>query len=201
MDSTTPPWELHSVRQVPFIEPTSKLGSRKTSRAESSGSIPKLELQSGRCTPAAFASPTAEEYAQQPPTYASLPYETRMDKTSPSRPPPREDYFLAVAPPTPPDSVKQYDAHSNSSSSEDPHKYRTIGGTMSTRGTRSRSRSKRRARSEGRQHDTNAELPENPSAGLGKKFKTAFKDLFHRAPVDSSNCEPLRTRHWTEEDY
>jgi hypothetical protein len=37
-------------------------------------------------------------------------------------------------------------------------------------------------------------------AGLGKRLKSAFRDIFKRNPVDDSQFERISDRHWTE-DY
>ena len=104
------------------------------------------------------------------------------------------------APPTPPDSVSRSSFRSASASPPIPTETKALPGTMSSRATRNRSVSHVKSKSAGREHRPDRHETKQDQAGLGKRFKSAFRDIFKKDPVDDSQFERISDRHWTE-DY
>ncbi|KAM0695589.1 hypothetical protein Q7P36_004070 [Cladosporium allicinum] len=57
------------------------------------------------------------------------------------------------------------------------------------------SQAKPRARENRSSHPQSKE----DQAGLGKRFKSAFRDIFKKDPIDESQFERISDRHWTDE--
>jgi hypothetical protein len=113
-----------------------------------------------------------------------------------SQPPPT---FVPQAPPTPPDSVSRCSVRSTSASPPLRPASKALPGTMSSRATRNRSASHHQTKSVPREDRTDHQQTKQDQAGLGKRFKSAFRDIFKKDPVDDSQFERISDRHWTDE--
>jgi hypothetical protein len=73
---------------------------------------------------------------------------------------------------------------------------------MSSRATRNRSASHHQTKSvprEPREGRSDHHEAKQDQVGLGKRFKSAFRDIFKKDPVDDSQFERISDRHWTDE--
>jgi hypothetical protein len=226
-----PPWEVRSVAQVPFIEPSSPplarrddqgfFGSRPTSHANhrpkfsASMSAPGVaeysSLEHGSSMPRKTATtvpsrsipaePSYETPVYQRPTHDRPAYEDPNHykpafRKAASQPPPNS---TPQAPPTPPDSVSKASLRSASASPPIRPASKALPGTMSSRASRNRSASHNRTKAGGREHRSERQPVKQDQNGLGKRFKSAFRDIFKKDPVDDSQFERISDRHWTDE--
>jgi len=74
---------------------------------------------------------------------------------------------------------------------------KALPGTMSSRGGRDRDATRTRTKSANRGHRSQSKDDSKP---FGMRFKSAFKDIFKKDPVDESQFERITDKHWTE-DY
>ncbi|KAF2770699.1 hypothetical protein EJ03DRAFT_350278 [Teratosphaeria nubilosa] len=94
---------------------------------------------------------------------------------------------------TPPDS---FDSDLPKQLPQDsPPKFMAMPGTMSSRSAAP----VRRTRSAQRHSKPVAEQVGH-SRSLSRRFKTAFKDMFKREPIDEAEFERIGDRHWADED-
>nr|OQO20067.1 hypothetical protein B0A51_13998 [Rachicladosporium sp. CCFEE 5018] len=107
--------------------------------------------------------------------------------------------FVATrAPPTPPDSFTR-PSPSPSRPTQHHSSQAALPGTMSSRGGRDATRS--RARSATREaRRPRVTTDRDAEKGFGLRFKSAFKGIFHRSPVDESQFTRVSGKHWTEEE-
>jgi hypothetical protein len=113
-----------------------------------------------------------------------------------SQPPPS---CVPQAPPTPPDSVSRASVRSASTSPPLRPASKALPGTMSSRASRNRSASHHRTKPGPRENRTDHNQAKQDQIGLGKRFKSAFRDIFKKDPVDDSQFERISDRHWTDE--
>jgi hypothetical protein len=226
-----PPWEVRSVAQVPFMEPSSPplarrddhgfFASRPTSHAnhrpklsasmsapggaeyssaEHSSPMPRktataIPSRSFAAEPSyetpVYQRPTHDRPAYEDPTH----YKPAFRKAA-SQPPPNS---TPQAPPTPPDSVSKASLRSASASPPIRPASKALPGTMSSRASRNRSASHNRSKAGGREHRSERQPTKQDQNGLGKRFKSAFRDIFKKDPVDDSQFERISDRHWTDE--
>lgn len=151
--------------------------------------------------------PTQSSYeapASKGPTHYRPPYEDPHSskpvfRKTASQPPPT---FVPQAPPTPPDSVSRCSVRSTSASPPLRPASKALPGTMSSRATRNRSASHHQTKSvprEPREERSDHHEAKQDQVGLGKRFKSAFRDIFKKDPVDDSQFERISDRHWTDE--
>jgi hypothetical protein len=146
--------------------------------------------------------PSYETSAYQRPTHDRSAYEDpsiskpSFRKTA-SQPPPS---CASQPPPTPPDSVSRASLRSASASPPIRPASKALPGTMSSRASRNRSASQSRPKPGAREHRSDRQQSKHDQAGLGKRFKSAFRDIFKKDPVDDSQFERISDRHWTD-DY
>ena len=78
---------------------------------------------------------------------------------------------------------------------------KALPGTMSSRAGRDKENVRPRAKSSaGReQRYRPKELKPDAQQPLGKRFKSAFKEMFKKDPVDESQFEKITAQHWTDE--
>lgn len=142
---------------------------------------------------------TRPVYEMQP--YERPAYEDQTHYPTPSRKassqPPSK--YIPPAPPTPPDSITKDSLRSASASPPIRPESKALPGTMSSRAVRNRSASHNRAKSLGRDNRTTRPQSKQDQTGLGKRFKSAFRDMFKKDPVDESQLERISDRHWTDE--
>lgn len=74
-------------------------------------------------------------------------------------------------------------------------------GTMSSRPTRSEPplKSRRRPSSKDRQSSQTQTDSDRRSPPLGSRFKTVFKDMFHKNSVDATTFERIEDKHWSDD--
>jgi len=105
--------------------------------------------------------------------------------------------YPVQAPPTPPESFTR----SASASPPTVRASKALPGTMSSRAGRDKENVRPRAKSSaGReQRYRPKELKPDAQQPLGKRFKSAFKEMFKKDPVDESQFEKITAQHWTDE--
>lgn len=107
-------------------------------------------------------------------------------------------HFVPQAPPTPPDSMSRSSLRSASASPPIRPASKALPGTMSSRASRNRSSSHNRAKN-GRENRAARQQTKQEQGGIGHRFKSAFRDIFKKDPVDESQFERISDRHWTDE--
>ncbi|WPH04939.1 Hypothetical protein R9X50_00783600 [Acrodontium crateriforme] len=217
-----PPWEQRDLPQVPYVGPKSP----RPSIAESSGFTSPRHVRpsnAGSHHQSNFSSTSSSKSTPSPPPYLSpapAPAESEVGRAwkithhvaDPlPKPAPygslvyhhhqqqhqqamtgsaeRNAYSVQV-PPTPPESL------SSPKPSPPGHTVTSMAlpGTMSSRDREPcQTRTKSSRRTSGKSNDGAKSEP------IGKRFKTAFKDMFKREPVDTSQLERIEDRHWTDE--
>lgn len=211
-----PPWERHNFVQVPFMDASSPQLSDEEKHAlpslwaaqtnEASGRRAQLDT-TRNCASSGFTYPSSSEDTmdhwsrpvpnttlplQAPP----LPYETPLIIPPGARKsPPPNPHTAQNAPPTPPESLSNSSTFSSAGSPTTGPPVTALPGTMTSRawqGSRSRARSTGRTQNGHRHH-------RSEPTGLGKRVKSAFREMFKRDPVDESSLEKISDRHWTEE--
>lgn len=115
------------------------------------------------------------------------PYETPIFIPQGTQIDPNEPYF-GKPPMTPPDSLS---GSSTAASKESPseHTVHVLPGTMAARNTRARTPVRRRPDFEERQK----------KATKAHRWGLVFKGMFSRSPVDETQLERVKGRHWTDE--
>lgn len=76
---------------------------------------------------------------------------------------------------------------------------KALPGTMSSRASRNRSASQSQVKPRPRENRSSHPQSKEDQAGLGKRFKSAFRDIFKKDPIDESQFERISDRHWTDE--
>lgn len=213
-----PPWETREVAQVPFMDP----GSPPLSKAErqalpslwatrsstNSSSRPRLDTGVSAAS-SAYGSPSSPQQSTDPWSKVATPltaipppapYESPVyippaPKTAPQLPP-----FVVQHPPTPPDSVTRSCSSSMSTTSSPRPRVavKALPGTMSSRAGRDRTPTRTRVSSATREQRAR-NVKKSSSVPFSKRFRSAFKDIFKREPVDESQFEHIDDRHWTDE--
>jgi len=145
--------------------------------------------------------PPYETLVSKGPTYDSPAYESPHSskpifRKAASQPPPS---CVLQAPPTPPDSVSRASVRSTSASPPLRPASKALPGTMSSRASRNRSASHHGTKSGPRENRIDHHQAKQDQIGLGKRFKSAFRDIFKKDPVDDSQFERISDRHWTDE--
>jgi hypothetical protein len=103
------------------------------------------------------------------------------------------------APPTPPESESRSLRSASASPPINPAT-KALPGTMSSRASRNRSASQSQVKPRTKEHrSSHPEPSKEDQAGLGKRFKSAFRDIFKKDPIDESQFERISDRHWTDE--
>lgn len=143
-----------------------------------------------------YETPVARAPIHQKPAYDDSNVPKPVFRKAASQPPPT---FVPQAPPTPPDSVSRCSVRSTSASPPLRPASKALPGTMSSRATRNRSASHHQTKSAPREDRTESPQAKPDQAGLGKRFKSAFRDIFKKDPVDDSQFERISDRHWTDE--
>lgn len=221
--SVLPPWEVRAVSQVPFIEPKSPpLMERDTNgffnpRASAyPQGRPRLANSTSAppCPSAEYVSPVSDDNSTCPwkvtgPVQAVAPpplppYETHYGNSGAMPAMMKKSSSVAAypvqAPPTPPESFTRASDRSASSSPPIARASKALPGTMTSRAGRNRENARARAKSSaGREHRSRTKEPKPDAQPLGKRFKTAFKDMFKKDPVDESQFEKITAQHWTDE--
>ncbi|KAM0712039.1 hypothetical protein Q7P37_011133 [Cladosporium fusiforme] len=223
-----PPWEVREVAQVPFVRSGSPpVAERDTqgffmARPTTHGKHrPKLSTSTSAPGGSEYASPVSEHSSTNPwkttePLPSSPPaampsndtpayerpaygapghYVPTPQKLVDQRPP----TYIPQAPPTPPDSVSRASLRSASASPPIRPASKALPGTMSSRASRNRSASQHGTKSTGHDRRTNHAQGKQDNTGLGKRFKSAFREMFKKDPVDETQFERISDRHWTEE--
>lgn len=140
--------------------------------------------------------PSDDVPAYDRPTYEPTPhYGPRSRKITDQRTP----TFVPQAPPTPPDSVSRASLRSSSASPPIRPPSKALPGTMSSRASRNRSASHGRAKFSGQGGRSDRPMGKQDNSGLGKRFKSAFREIFKKDPVDETQFERISDRHWTDE--
>ena len=223
-----PPWENRSVSQVPYMEPGSpslvqkdeqgffsvRQSSYANHRTKLSGSMsaPHVDEYSSPVTEHStsnpwkstaplphstlpqsppYDSPAFGRAAYDQPTYSKLPFRKAASQPTPS--------YVPQAPPTPPDSESRSSLRSASASPPTRSASKALPGTMSSRASRNRSASRSQGKSRSREHRSGHPQSKEDQNGLGKRFKSAFRDMFKKDPIDESQFERISDRHWTDE--
>lgn len=216
---TLPPWEVRSVAQVPFMEPgspplmqrddqgffTSRMALQSHSRPRLATTVSAPPYSSEYSSPISEDSSTnpwrttaaAQSDARLPPSYETQTYETASYIPPAPKTAPPTSAPIAKAPPTPPESISRSSTKSPSASPPIRQAPKALPGTMSSRGGRDRDATRARTKSASRGHRSHSK---DDSKTLGLRFKSAFKDIFRKDPVDESQFERITDKHWTE-DY
>ncbi|KAF2214156.1 hypothetical protein CERZMDRAFT_96180 [Cercospora zeae-maydis SCOH1-5] len=71
-------------------------------------------------------------------------------------------------------------------------------GTMSRR-ERTPSRSRSRSTWSDKENQNHSRRSSTDSKPFGQRFKSGFKNMFKREPIDESQFERIDDKHWTEE--
>jgi hypothetical protein len=224
-----PPWENRSVSQVPFMEPGSPGLVQRDEQGffrQSSYTNHRPKLSASMSAPHVdeYSSPVSEHStsnpwkstAPLPPTTLpkSPPYDApaygraAYDERTYSKPPfrkaasqPTQPHVPHVhhAPPTPPESESRSLRSASASPPINPAT-KALPGTMSSRASRNRSASQSQVKPRTKEHrSSHPESSKEDQAGLGKRFKSAFRDIFKKNPIDESQFERISDRHWTDE--
>lgn len=222
-----PPWEVRSVSQVPFMEPGSPPPIQRDDQGfftppskSHANHRPKLSASMSAPCASEYSSPVSEHSSSNPwksaapllpraypngmtqetasydrPAYEDPAHFRPACRKTTSQPTPN---FVPQAPLTPPDSVSQSSLRSASASPPIHSVSKALPGTMSSRSSRNRSASHSRSKS-GRDCRSGRQHTKQDQNGLGQRFKSAFRDMFKKDPVDESQLERISDRHWTEE--
>lgn len=221
-----PPWEVRSVSQVPFMEPGSPSLVQRDDQGffrQSSYANHRPKLSASMSAPHVdeYSSPVSEHSTSNPwksaaplppttlpqsppydaPAYGRAPYDDRTHPKPPFRKAASQPAALHVhqAPPTPPDSESRSSLRSASASPPIRPATVALPGTMSSRASRNRSASQSQAKPRTRENRSSHPPSKEDQAGLGKRFKSAFRDIFKKDPIDESQFERISDRHWTDE--
>jgi hypothetical protein len=108
--------------------------------------------------------------------------------------------YAPQVPPTPPDSVSRSSLRSASASPPSRPVSKALPGTMSSRASRNQPGSHNRSKAGAREHQSDHHQADNDQTGIGKRLKSAFRDIFKKDCVDDSQFERISDRHWTD-DY
>lgn len=204
-----PPWERRALVQVPFLDPS----SRSVPDADCRGLLsPRANVSQARAGVENDRKGLASGAGQAPDGHDNpvVPFDRDLDQTftltyetpastdatlktsSPPRHPP-------LAPLTPPHSFSTSSSASSSDASAGhgtgARPVTAMGGTMSSR---SRRHHRRRATSSHRNRSASTHS-DGDSISLGKRFRSAVKDIFKRKPIEEEDFERIEDRHWTEE--
>lgn len=216
--TTPPPWERQDVVPVPFMDASSPSLSDTEHRA-----LPDLwaqprisppgppHIDEDRKTPVSDDEKTCsstetnrKQWDQDHGPWISdfqspAPYETQVYIPQPPKTaPPPQKQVGPKAPPSPPETLSNSSSFScpaGTAGQTPPVPIVPFPGTMSNR---SRENGKVRARSSngGRIASKHSR---SDSANFGTRFKTAFRGMFTRSPIDESQLERIEDKHWTEE--
>jgi hypothetical protein len=102
-------------------------------------------------------------------------------------------------PPTPPESVSWSSLRSASASPPSRPISKALPGTMSSREGHSQSAPVNKTKATGCERWPGRRQAKQDQTGLGKRVKSAFRDIFRKDPVDDSQFERISDRHWTDE--
>lgn len=223
-----PPWEHRSVSQVPFMGPGSpslvqrdeegffavRQSSYANHRPKLSGSMsaPHVDEYSSPVSeystsnpwksaaplppstlphPPPYDAPTFGRAAYDEPTHLKPSFRKAASQPTPSH--------VFQAPPTPPDSESRSSLRSASASPPIRPASKAFPGTMSSRASRKRSASQSQTKSRAQDNRSNHPQSKDNQNGLGKRFKSAFRDIFKKDPIDESQFERISDRHWADE--
>lgn len=214
--SPNPPWERTNIQQVPYMDSMSPRPSvdnfnpRNRAGTPSSGYHPKLSPKlsghsaNNSSTPSP-RGPVSESRTETwraksphvpPPLEPSLPYKTSVYVPQAARNPSISQAIVNMAPPTPPESL---------SSNPSPPAHSTtpmaLPGTMSSREKGISPTRKPTVRRNSRERRTQKQESKPKPEPFGKRFRAAISSAFKREPVDESQLERIKDRHWTEDDY
>jgi hypothetical protein len=220
-----PPWEVRSVSQVPFMEPGSpglvqrdeqgffRQSSYANHRPKLSASMSAPHVDEYSCpasehsasNPRKSAAPLPPTTFPQSPPYDAPAYgRAAYDERTYSKPPFRKaasqpaQSYVHQAPPTPPESESRSLRSASASPPINPAT-KALPGTMSSRASRNRSASQSQVKPRTKEHRSSHPEPKEDQAGIGKRFKSAFRDIFKKDPIDESQFERISDRHWTDE--
>jgi len=146
-------------------------------------------------TQSSYETPASKGLVHNRPAYEDPNSSKPVFRKAASQPPPTCE---PKAPPTPPDSVSRSSVRSTSASPPLRPASKALPGTMSSRAGRNRSGSHHQTKS-GREDRIDHHQAKEDQIGLGKRFKTAFRDIFKKDPVDDSQFERISDRHWTDD--
>ena len=135
--------------------------------------------------------PSYDKAAYEGPDHVKPPF--RKAASQPTR------SYATQVPPTPPDSVSRSSLRSASESLSTRPVSKALPGTMSSRASRNQSASHNRKKAGGREHRSDHEHAGDDQTGVGKRLKSAFRDMFIKDPVDDIQFESISDRHWTDE--
>lgn len=199
-----PPWELPTLPRVPYMTSScaplstpekEALPSLWATRASTASSVrPKLKTSTNTPSTSTYGSPVSPISKQNP--WATDRYGTsHMPPTPP--PPSRMSGYREQSQERP--MVPAYE-RSFTPPLEVEKRVVAMPGTMSSRPTRHQSRSSTRTRSSSRDQRPGSRQGRGVKSGpLGRRFKSAFKDMFKKDPIDESSFERIGDRHWTDE--
>lgn len=182
-----PPWEVPALPQVPYM-----VSSAQPLSAPEKEALPSL-----------WATRTSNASTLRPQRDLVLP---NSPKGSPWI---SSGYNTPRRPPTPPSSgssafrsesapaVPAYERSYSPPSSEHKRPVMALPGTMSSRSVPAQSPARSREVSSSRKQSKRGKRREDV-VPLGRRLRTAMKDLFRKDPVDESQFERIDDRHWTE---
>lgn len=140
-----------------------------------------------------YHRPTHDRAAYEDPTHFKPAFRKAASQPTPTYVP--QPQIL----PTPPDSISKSSLRSASASPPARPASKALPGTMSSRAGRNRSAPHNRMKTEGRDFRSDRHQAKHDQTGLGKRFKSAFRDMFKKDTVDDSQFEHISDRHWTDE--
>lgn len=143
-----------------------------------------------------YESSECQEQSYNRPTYEDPDHFKPYIRKTASQPTPS---YPPQVPPTPPDSVTRSSLRSASASPPSRPVSKALPGTMSSRASRNRSGSDNRTKAGAREHQFDYQQPHSDQTGIGKRLKSAFRDIFKKDPIDDSQFERISDRHWTDE--
>lgn len=226
--AATPPWERRNVAQVPYMRtnspPLTETERNALPSFWASQTTTQLQPPLGEHVRAGKGnnygpspiSPAKDNRdwtnAQQPlsaglPPTQQMPYESVRIPTAPITAPALPSFVKA--PPSPPQSFTM----SRSSTTSDNSRTHTasppvaappppasappaLPGTMSRR---ERTPSRSRTRSTWPDKENHSRKSSTDSKPFGQRFKSGFKNMFKRDPIDESQFERIGDKHWTDE--
>lgn len=214
-----PPWEVRAMSQVPFIEPGSPPIMERDNQGFFNPRASAYPKGRPRLTTTTSAPPCSSEYASPvsddsnscpwkgtgpvpavaPPPLP--PYETSYGTPGHMPTVPKKSTSVSAypvqAPPTPPESFTRASDRSASASPPTVRASKALPGTMSSRAGRDKENIRPRAKSSSGRSRAKESKPD--AKPLGKRFRSAFKEMFRKDPVDESQFEKITAQHWTDE--
>ena len=200
------PWEAQSLPEVVLTKPTFQLlnlplAENKTMKWVSNESLESLMTEID-CSPAENErSPTAVSFGGA----VQSPYNRLHAPRTMTSVPPTPPQWIPYSPNTAPNVERHHSEPTRGPSfAPEVRKPRkpvvAMPGTMSSRPIGTESPTKQRKRGASRDRNVRSRgNGGNKTPALGTRFRSAFRDIFHKSPVDGNSFERIEDKHWSDE--